>query len=1086
MMLMSDNPSAPDTDCDAIEDAAVSLAGQLLEESRALQTPAGRREAATMARLVESPLSKAFTFAMVDQVFRSSDPVRRASRWRRLLDTMGRPAHLPRIDRLLMAVGAAGSRVAPGLVMQAVEHRMRRDSSRVILRGERGVLESWLERRRLDGFRINLNHLGEAVMGEDEAAHRMEIVLGHLENPAVSYLSVKVSSLFSQISLIAREATLDELALRLRRVFRTALAHGKFVNLDMEEYRDLDLTLTSFRRVLGEPEFRGLSAGMVLQAYLPDSWPALQELTAWALARRAAGGAAIKVRLVKGANLAMEHVEAELHGWHAAPFPDKPGTDANFRRMLEWACRPEHCSAMRIGVATHNLFDVALALVLRERRGLREAVEIEMLEGMANHQAEAVRREAGGLLLYAPAVPDHDFLSAMAYLMRRLDENTAPDNFLRELFAMEPGSPAWQRQEAAFRAGWRACTSGPVASRRNSLPPRPVDRFTNEPDTDWTRPGHRAALTAALAAWNPPPLCDPLPHETVMATAQRGQDIWSTLTLETRADLLRKAADVMAVRRFETLACLCHEGKKAVADADAEVSEAIDFARYYAHHAAVPAGLRATPLGITVVAPPWNFPFAIPCGGVLAALIAGNAVILKPAPETARTARLLAEQLWAAGIPRDVMQFHPCPDGEEGSRLITDPRVACVVLTGAWETARLFQSWRPALTLYAETSGKNALVITAQSDRELAIRDLVKSAFGHAGQKCSAASLAILEAEVFDDPEFRRRLRDAAASLPCGPATDARSVVTPLMRPAGPVLERALTSLEPGEFWLLEPHQDQHDPCRWSPGIRVGVQPGSWFHVTECFGPVLGLMRAGSLDEAIALQNAVPYGLTAGLHSLDPDEIERWCARVEAGNLYVNRPITGAVVQRQPFGGWKRSCIGPGAKAGGPQYVWSFLRMEDDPGVPPPADLAAAWKAEWERYFSAEHDPSGLRCEANRLRYRPARGVVLRISIRETVALARAAMASQITGAPLFTSIEEEEPAEAFAERLSSLADRAEFLRSTGPLPDAVLRAAHDAGLNWIKANVTASARAELRFWLREQAVSLTRHRYGQLPGSTT
>ena len=1084
MTTMSDASSAAGEN-DAIEAATVALAERLLAAARERQTPAGRREAATMARLVASPRSKAFTFTMVDQVFRSADPVRRAARWRRILDDMGLPEHLSGIDRFLMAAGAAGSRVLPGVVMRAVEQRMRRDSSRVILRGEPGVIETWLESRRADGFRINLNHLGEAVLGEDEAERRMEIVLGHLANPAVAYLSVKISSLFSQISLTARDATLDELAHRLRRVFRTAMAHGKFVNLDMEEYRDLDLTLTSFRRVLDEPEFHNLSAGVVLQAYLPDSWPALRDLTAWAQARCAAGGAPIKVRLVKGANLAMEKVEAELHGWHPAPFATKAETDANFRRMLDWACRPGHCAAVRLGVASHNLFDVALALVLRERRGVREAVEIEMLEGMANHQAEAVRREAGGLLLYAPAVPDHDFLSAMAYLMRRLDENTAPDNFLRELFAMEPGSAAWLRQEAAFRSGWRQRTSDPVVSRRADLPLRPADRFTNEPDTDWTRPEHRAALTAAMAAWQAGPVPAPLPHETVMATAIDGQEKWSALTIEARAALLHAAAEVMAARRFETLACLAHEGKKAAADADAEVSEAIDFARYYAAHGAVPQGLRAVPLGITVVAPPWNFPFAIPCGGVLAALMAGNAVILKPAPETVRTAQLLAEQLWAAGIPRHALQFHPCPDGEEGRRLITDPRVACVVLTGAWETARLFQSWRPDLKLFAETSGKNALVITAQADRELAIRDLVRSAFGHAGQKCSAASLAILEAEVFDDPEFRRRLRDAAASLPCGPATDPRSVVTPLMRPAGPALLRALTTLEPGESWLLEPRQDPHDPCLWSPGIRVGVKPGSWFHLTECFGPVLGLIRADSLNEAIALQNAVPYGLTAGLHSLDPDEIGKWCDRVEAGNLYVNRPITGAIVQRQPFGGWKRSCIGPGAKAGGPHYVWSFLRMEDDPTAPVPENLAAAWQAECHDHFAAEHDPSGLHCEANRFRHRPARGVVLRISGRETVALERAHLASSLTGTPLHVSLTEEESDADFAARLPALAAQAEFLRSTGPLPDAVLRAAHEVGLNWIAAPVTASAGAELRFWLREQAVSLTRHRYGQLPEGT-
>ncbi len=238
----------------------------------------------------------------------------------------------------------------------------------------------------------------------------------------------------------------------------------------------------------------------------------------------------------------------------------------------------------------------------------------------------------------------------------------------------------------------------------------------------------------------------------------------------------------------------------------------------------------------------------------------------------------------------------------------------------------MFLDWRPALRLFAETSGKNAIVITAQADRELAIKDLVKSAFGHAGQKCSAASLAILEAEVYDDPAFRRQLRDAAASLPSAPYGPGQH-----RHPAGPApapaLLSALTKLDPREEWLLEPRQIGDDPCLWSPGIKLGIQPDSWFRRTECFGPVLGLIRADDLDHAIRIQNDSAFGLTAGIHSLDEAEVARWLQRVEAGNLYVNRAITGAVVQRQPFGGWKSSCIGPGAKAGGPNYLNLFTRL---------------------------------------------------------------------------------------------------------------------------------------------------------------
>lgn len=1065
---------------DDLTPEVIRLAEELLTSALDQQTRAEHAEAARLGRLMEDKAGKAFIFAMVDEVFRSKEPATSARRWRDLLAHFGVPAFPPLLDRLLMQAGAAGSRILPGLVMKAVAGRMRQDSARVILAGERAPLHRYLAARTQAGFRVNLNHLGEAVLGEEEAGRRLRAVLDHLADPAVSYISVKISAIYSQINLVAWEETLAAIKERLRTLYRAAIKGGKFVNLDMEEYRDLGLTMAAFREVLDEDEFLRHTAGIVLQAYLPDSFTAQQELTTWARARVARGGAPIKIRLVKGANLAMEKVEAELHGWEAAPYPCKADTDANFRRMLEYACQPPNAAAAKLGVASHNLFDVALALTLRQHHGVTHRVEIEMLEGMANHQARAVRDTAGGLLLYAPAVRQNDFLSAMAYLVRRLDENTAPENFLRDMFAMKPGSPQWAGQRDRFIQGWAGRHAVSAVSRRKTRETAPPhgERFNNESDTDWTQPDRRRLLQKAVAAWKPSPP-PPLPDlETLLQTLVQAQPAWEALGVEGRARVINRVADVMSEQRFEALACLRADGKKAIADGDSEVSEAVDFARYYARTASAPAGVAASALGVVAVVAPWNFPYAIPAGGVLAALMAGNAVILKPARATQQTAWLLARQLWEAGVPREVLHFFPC-DGETGRAMITDPRVAAVILTGGYETARRFQSWRPSLPLMAETSGKNALVITAQADRELAVKDLVRSAFGHAGQKCSAASLAIVEAEVYDDPDFRRQLRDAAASLHAGPSTDPRSIVTPLVTPPGPDLLRALTTLEEGEEWLLEPRQVEGDPHAWSPGIKLGVKPGSWFHRTECFGPVLGLMRAGSLEEATAWQNATDFGLTAGLHSLDPDEAAWWKERVQAGNLYINRPITGAIVQRQPFGGWKKSCVGPGAKAGGPNYVLSLCHLSEE------TDVADDYAKVWEEHFSKPHDPSALACESNVFRYRPSRGVVLRLPTRGGRAQSLAERAAQVTSVPLHLSYADEESDTVFAERLPALARDAEFLRTLTPPSDDILRAAHEAGLNWIQAPLLAHGRVELTRWLREQSVTETRHRYGQLPDVT-
>jgi RHH-type proline utilization regulon transcriptional repressor/proline dehydrogenase/delta 1-pyrroline-5-carboxylate dehydrogenase len=1061
------------------------VAEQLLVAALAQQSPAERAEAVKLGGMMNDPAGKAFTFAMVDEVFRSHDATVAAKRFRELIRQFGVPRYLPLLDRLLMHAGVLASRIAPRLVIPAIARRMRADSSRVILAGEKEPLHQYLAKRTDEGFRINLNHLGEAVLGEAEAANRLATVLQHLSDPAVSYISVKISSIYSQINLVAWDQTLAEIKDRLRTLYRAAAPGGKFVNLDMEEYRDLEMTVAAFRDVLDEPEFHSLSAGIVLQAYLPDSYDVQRELTRWARDRVACGAAPIKIRLVKGANLAMESVEAELHGWNSAPYPTKADTDANFRRMLEFGCKRENATAVRLGVASHNLFDVALALTLRDdakslaekRSDVSEFIEIEMLEGMANHQARAVRDAAGGLLLYAPAVQQEDFLSAMAYLVRRLDENTAPENFLREMFAMRPGSDQWVHQQQRFENGWKHRLTVSSESRRSTPADQPSTetRFVNSADSDWTQRPVRVALDDAIAKWQPTALPTLPDLDPMLSTATTARAAWESIGVTSRAAIMNRVADIMTDQRYNAIACLRTDAMKAIADADGEVSEAIDFARYYARTADVPAGTLASALGVVAVVTPWNFPYAIPAGGLIAALMAGNRVIFKPAPATVHTAWLLVQQLWAAGVPRDVLHFYPC-DNSQGEALLTDPRIAAVVLTGSYATARKFQSWRPSLPLMAETSGKNALVITAQADRELAIKDLVRSAFGHAGQKCSAASLAIVEAEVYDDPIFRRQLRDAAASLHAGPATDRRSVVTPLVIEPKDDLLRALTTLEPGEQWLLEPKKLTSDNRHWTPGIRMNVQPGSWFHQTECFGPVLGLMRATSLDEAVRWQNDVEYGLTAGIHSLDPAEVDWWQQHVQAGNLYINRPITGAIVQRQPFGGWKKSCIGPGAKAGGPNYVKSFYRLRDA------ASQEVDYRQAWLQHFSLEHDPSGLQCESNKFRYRPCRGVILRIDEADTQSIERAKLAAEVTNTNLVISFVGQETEADLIARLPSLVRDAELLRTVTVPSDALLGSAYASGINWIQSPLLASGRLELCHWMREQSVSETRHRYGQLP----
>jgi RHH-type proline utilization regulon transcriptional repressor/proline dehydrogenase/delta 1-pyrroline-5-carboxylate dehydrogenase len=447
---------------------AVGLAEEILGAALQEQRWAERYEAWRLHRLLADPSGKTFTLALADQVFRPPTAARAASQLRSLVRVHGAPRFLPLHERIALRAAATASRLAPAWVMRAVTATLRRATHNIILPAEEDALARHVAQRREMGARLNLNLLGEAILGEEEAERRLAENLRQLEGPDCDYISVKISSIFSQVNVLAYQDTLERIKEPLRRLYRTALAspldgRPRFVNLDMEEYRDLHLTCDAFRAVLDEDEFQALEAGIVLQAYLPDSFALQQDLTAWARERRARGGAGIKLRIVKGANLAMEKVDAAVHGWEQAPYQSKHEVDANFKRMLHHACAPEHAAAVRVGVGSHNLFDLAYALLLREREGVRDRVEPEMLEGMANHQARVVEQVAGGLLFYAPVVRRDSFHSAIAYLVRRLDENTAPENFLHDLFGMRVGGPLWQQQRERFLS---ACAASQTVGSR--------------------------------------------------------------------------------------------------------------------------------------------------------------------------------------------------------------------------------------------------------------------------------------------------------------------------------------------------------------------------------------------------------------------------------------------------------------------------------------------------------------------------------------------------------------------------------------------------------------------------------------------
>ncbi|MFE5338923.1 proline dehydrogenase family protein [Isoptericola sp. NPDC056578] len=1122
-------------------------------------TRADRKTRATAERLgslVSDPAGLELAVGFVDDVARPQDVGVAATALARLGRDAGSATFLGPVDRTLFKVGAVVAPVLPSVVVPAARVRLRQLVGHLVADAGKGLTQH-LARTRAEGYTLNVNLLGEAVLGDDEAAARLQRTIDLVRRPDVDYVSVKVSSVAAQLVTWDLDGSRERVVEHLLPLYRAARDHGVFLNLDMEEYKDLALTTAVFTQVLDRDEFRDLEAGIVLQAYLPDAMGALDELTEFAQKRVADGGARIKVRLVKGANLAMEHVEAELHDWAQAPYPTKPDVDANYVRILDHHLRADRTAAVRLGVASHNLFDVALAVLLARGRGVTEGLDIEMLQGMAPIEARLVRdevaKDGGHVVLYTPVVRDEDFDVAISYLVRRLEENAAEQNFLHAAFAPAGGddgveATAMERQELAFRASVRHG----VHYQPVDVAPRRRDRFSgggtaptaagcpsaepfrNAVDTDPAVAGHRAWARSVVgpdSGFVPvqaPEVTSTQAIDDAVSRAVAAQRAWAAVAPADRARVLRAAARELEARRTDLVAAMVHEPGKTVAEADPEVSEAIDFANYYAAMAEALEqvdGATFTPDGVTLVTPPWNFPVAIPTGGALAALAAGSSVLAKPAPTTPRCYELAIEAVHAGldevapeigldpQVARDVVQFLRVPDGDLGQHLVTHPDVARVILTGSIETAELFASWRPERPVLAETSGKNALVVTPSADLDLAVSDLVKSAFGHAGQKCSAASLVILVGSVGDPTtetgkRFRRQLVDAVQSLAVGSPTELSTVMGPLTEPAQGKLLRALTTLEPGESWLVRPRR-LDDAARaagieedrlWSPGLRDGVAPGSFFHLTEVFGPVLGIMTAQDLDEAIRLQNQVDFGLTAGIHSLDDDEIATWLDRVEAGNVYVNRHITGAIVQRQSFGGWKASAVGPGAKAGGPNYVAELGAWADADGVPsrthdPEGWLAAAQASDdaaWAAEIGVGHDKSGLRVEENTFRYRPIDRLTVRVGDGALpIEVRRVLAAAKRAGVPAVVVPDSDSGWGVPHEAPTSHADFAAAVaagrvigrvRVVGRAPGLREAAATRLGtVTVLDAPVVASGRRELLAVVREQAVSRTRHRYGHV-----
>ncbi|TQL40387.1 L-proline dehydrogenase [Homoserinimonas aerilata] len=1142
---MQQSASQPPVRAAELADVTIDTVRRWLAESAdTVADPSAER----LSGLLKDPHGLDFTIGFVDRVIRPSDLRVAGRNFERLSRRV--PRFLPLWMRIFIQLGGGFAVLLPWFVVPIARAVFRRMVGHLVLDADPRHLDKRLQQLRSTGVRLGINLLGEAVLGEAEADRRLAGAFELLGRHDVDYVSVKVSAIAGKANLWAYDETVRRVVDRLTPLYEFAAnsPSTKFVNLDMEEFRDLDLTIDVFTTLLEKPGLERLEAGIVVQAYLPDALGAQQRLTEWATARRAAGGAGIRVRLVKGANLAMERVDAELHDWPLATLPSKLDTDANYKRMLDWALTPERTDAVRIGVAGHNLFDVAFAWQLAQARSVIGRIEFEMLLGMAPAQADVVRRHVGGVLLYTPVVRSAEFGSAIAYLVRRLEENASDDNFMSAVFSLADDSTLFDREAGRFRASLARLDEPVAATNRTQDRSNPVDEvlgkssedFSNSADTDPSIAANRAwgrqllyragssglggALVTASAVHDEAAL------ERVIESRMRAGAAWAERPATERAGLLREAAPVLAAYRGRFIETLVSEVGSTLAEADIEASGAVDLAHYYALLA---PGLEQVenaefePGTLTVVAPSAITPIADTAGAALAALAAGSAVIVLPAHQARRSAAIVVEALHEAGAHPELLSLVVPEKPELARALVAHPSAQNMVFSGDADSVRLMRSWRPDRPPLAQPGGVNSIIVTPSADPDLAVADLVASAYGHAGQGRDSVKLAILVGSVAESQSFRRQLVDAASTRRPGPANEATTGIGPLIDPARGGALSALTTLDGEETWLLRPTQTDDEARHWSPGIRDGVTPDAAFARSAPPVPVLGLVAVETLEEAIEVQ-AAGRGTVAGIHSLDAEEIAYWVDRVDSGTVVVNRATTGLQVGRQPIGGWR----GAGHAAGGPDHLLSYgqwrpvfaeprqnvlLSGVDDQArriieAAQPAmgfaefDLVRAGaesdEIAWQQHYAAT-DPAGLTAQRNVQRYLPAPTTIRLAEGASQAQLVRVIAAAARAGAPI--SISSAEPiasglVTAFGHpaapvrvdsvvietdarwhaRLQAGDVRTPHIRLIGGDAGAtatVLAAAPEVAL--FAGPVTTSGRLELLPFLRAQSVSITAHRYG-------
>lgn len=1007
--------------------------------------------AARLTEVLRDPAGLDFARGFADRVVRPEDDRVAAA----ALDALSRrtPALLPWHLRAAISFGGGFGPLAPRPIMPVARRALRHMVGHLLVDAAPEKLGQALGALRRDGIRLDVTAWGPTVSGPAEADRRLAATTALVERPDVERVTTTVRELVGPTSPWAFDETSDLAVSRLGPLVDLAATSGTLLTFGVDRHADVDLTIDVFTRLLDRPGHESDTAGIVVQSYVPEALDSLRLLTDWARARVERGGAPITVRLVKGGSRLDEIVDARLNDWPVVTFDAKHETDASHLRLVDFALRPENAAVVRLALAGHDVFDLAHAVTVARRHGTEHLLEVELWSGLTPGLAEVLRSELPGLVLQVPVIDPDRFDSAVRHLVGRLDALADPAGFLVSTLDVDHEA-AFARETRRHARALGAVDELPTTPRRRRDRSGPLDEgadhvldFAAEADTDpsldgnrrWARGllGRARRSTAGVDTADAAPAFGADAVDALTTRASQAGVAWGRQEPATRAELLDLAGRELALRRSRLIEVSISEAGATLTEADHEVGAAVDAAHRLAGLArdlATIVTAEHRPPRLTVVLPDLVTPVASTVEATLAAFGAGSAVVVRLPRTRRRTVAVVAEALWAVGVPDSLLALVEADDPDHDRALLLHPSVDRVVGHATVDAVVALREARPELDLAVRTTGVTSLVVTPAADLERAAGDVVTSVVDHAGRGHGALDLVIAVGSVGHGTTFRRLLREAFEAVVVGPADVVTTTVGPLgATPTGTDLD-ALTALGAGESWLVEPRPLDETGSLCSPGVRDGVDPQGAFASTPHAVPVVGLVVVETLAEAVALQNAESGGDVAGLHTLDVDEVDEWLHTVRAGDLVVGRPTTGARVRRRPTGGWGRRAPGRGLKPVGPhalvgQGSWRHLPHEPRPslrlhdvseGVTRLVDAARptlsfeqfdslrtavesdqrAWQAE----FGLARDVSGLVVERNVLRYRP-HPVTVRLSAgADPAGLVRLVAAGARAGATLSIS----------------------------------------------------------------------------------